>query len=69
MCRHGGDAVWDVMAAERAGIRCIALLCGGIAAEQLRGAGAADVYQDPAALLDDIHASPIGQLGMRLTSR
>src|SRR5689334_34639 len=64
-----GDAVWDVMAAERAGIRCIALLCGGIAAEQLRGAGAADVYQDPAALLDDIHASPIGQLGMRLTSR
>ncbi len=27
-----GDTVWDVLAAERAGIRCIGLLCGGIAA-------------------------------------
>jgi phosphoglycolate phosphatase-like HAD superfamily hydrolase len=60
-----GDAIWDVIAAERAGIRCIGLLCGGAAAEQLFGAGAADVYPDPAALLGDIHASPIGQLGTR----
>ncbi len=61
-----GDTVWDVLAAERAGIRCIGLLCGGIAAEQLREAGAAAVYADPAALLGDIHASPIGQLRTRL---
>ena len=35
-----GDTVWDVLAAERAGIGCIGLLCGGIAEEQLRAAGA-----------------------------
>jgi HAD superfamily hydrolase (TIGR01549 family) len=64
-----GDTVWDVLAAERAGIRCIGLLCGGIAAEQLREAGAAAVYADPAALLGDIHASPIGQLRTRLAPR
>ena len=64
-----GDSTWDVIAAERAGIRCIGLLCGGIAAEQLRGAGAADVYRDPAELLDDLHASPIGQLGARPAPR
>ena len=64
-----GDTVWDVMAAERAGIRCIGLLCGGIAAEQLRGAGAADVYRDPAELLGNIRSSPIGQLGTRLAPR
>jgi phosphoglycolate phosphatase-like HAD superfamily hydrolase len=61
-----GDTVWDVLAAERAGIRCIGLLCGGIAAEQLRSAGAANVYRDPAALLEDIDDSPIGQLRARL---
>jgi phosphoglycolate phosphatase-like HAD superfamily hydrolase len=58
-----GDTVWDVLAAERAGIRCIGLLCGGIAADELRGAGAAQVYDDPAALLGGLQASPIGRLG------
>ena len=58
-----GDAIWDVLAAERAGIRCVGLLCGGTAEAELRGAGAVGVYQDPAALLGDIHASPIGWLG------
>jgi phosphoglycolate phosphatase-like HAD superfamily hydrolase len=57
-----GDTVWDVVAAERAGIRCIGLLCGGIAAADLRGAGAAQVYDDPAALLGGLQASPIGRL-------
>lgn len=64
-----GDTVWDVIAAERAGIRCIGLLCGGTAAEQLRGAGAADVYRDPAELLENIDTSPIGQLGTRPAPR
>ena len=57
-----GDTVWDVRAAERAGIPCIGLLSGGIAAEQLRGAGATGVYGGPAALLAGLHASPIGRL-------
>jgi phosphoglycolate phosphatase-like HAD superfamily hydrolase len=60
-----GDTIWDVLAAERAGLRCIGLLCGGVAEEQLRGAGAAEVYDDPAALLGRLHASPIGRLGHR----
>jgi len=58
-----GDTIWDVLAAERAGIRCIGLLCGGTAEAELRGAGAVEVYRDPAALLGDIQASPIGRLG------
>jgi phosphoglycolate phosphatase-like HAD superfamily hydrolase len=58
-----GDTVWDVLAAERAGIGCIGLLCGGTAEAELLQAGAVKVYRDPAALLGDIHASPIGRLG------
>jgi phosphoglycolate phosphatase-like HAD superfamily hydrolase len=57
-----GDTIWDVFAAERAGIRCIGLLCGGTAEAELRDAGAVKVYRDPAALLGDIQASPIGHL-------
>jgi phosphoglycolate phosphatase-like HAD superfamily hydrolase len=58
-----GDTIWDVLAAERAGIGCIGLLCGGTAEAELQGAGAVKVYRDPAALLGDIDASPIGRLG------
>ena len=60
-----GDTIWDVLAAKRAGVACIGLLCGGTAEAELRGAGAVAVYHDPAALLGDIHASPIGRLGRR----
>jgi HAD superfamily hydrolase (TIGR01509 family) len=58
-----GDAIWDVIAAQRAGIPCIGLLSGGIAEEQLRDAGAIEVYPDPAALLGSLRASAISQLG------
>ena len=57
-----GDTVWDVMAAGRAGVPCIGLLCGGIGEAELREAGAAEVYADPAALLGKLAASAIGQL-------
>lgn len=60
-----GDAVWDVIAAQQAGIPCIGLLSGGIAEEQLQDAGAVEVYCDAAALLDNMQASAIGQLGGR----
>lgn len=46
-----GDTVWDVAAAQRAGVPCVALTCGGISAAELREAGAAEVYDDPADLL------------------
>jgi HAD superfamily hydrolase (TIGR01549 family) len=40
-----GDSVWDVAAADRAGIATIAVLSGGYATEELRGAGAAAVLE------------------------
>jgi HAD superfamily hydrolase (TIGR01509 family) len=47
-----GDAVWDIEAADRAGIRTVAVLTGGAYSEQeLRDAGAVAVYEDCAALL------------------
>jgi HAD superfamily hydrolase (TIGR01509 family) len=57
-----GDTVWDVLAAGRAGVPCIGLLSGGISAADLREAGAAETYPDPAALLDKLPASAIGPL-------
>ena len=48
-----GDAVWDVESAKGAGIRTVAVLSGGaFDEEELREAGAADVYEDCAALLE-----------------
>lgn len=58
-----GDTVWDVLAAQRAGLPCIGLLTGGISAEELRGAGAAETYPGPAALLEQPAGSAIGRLG------
>lgn len=60
--RHGlcvGDSVWDVMAAEAAGMACIGVRCGGIGEAELRRAGAAEVYADPAELLAAMEASPL----------
>jgi HAD superfamily hydrolase (TIGR01509 family) len=57
-----GDAVWDMIAARRAGIGGIGLLCGGIGETELREAGATETYADPAALLARIPASAISRL-------
>lgn len=47
-----GDTVWDVEAARRAGLRCVAVLTGGAYREaELRAAGAVAVYADCAAAL------------------
>ena len=45
-----GDAVWDMESADRAGYPAIGLRTGGVAACELIAAGAAEVYDDPAAL-------------------
>jgi HAD superfamily hydrolase (TIGR01509 family) len=60
-CVMVGDAVWDVLAARRAGVPCVGLLTGGIGEQELRDAGAAAVYADPAALLADLANSPLSR--------
>jgi HAD superfamily hydrolase (TIGR01509 family) len=60
-----GDAVWDMIAAGRAGIRGNGLLSGGITEADLRDAGATEIYADAADLLGKIPASAIGQLAER----
>ncbi|WP_314193956.1 HAD family hydrolase [uncultured Arthrobacter sp.] len=57
-----GDAVWDVMAASKIGIPTIALTCGGTSEAELRDVGAAEVYQGPRELLDNLGRSAIGKL-------
>jgi HAD superfamily hydrolase (TIGR01509 family) len=60
-----GDTVWDVEAARRAGLDCVAVLTGGIAEHDLRDAGAVAVYRDPRHLLDEFPDSPLGKLASR----
>ncbi len=48
-----GDAVWDVEAADGAGIRTVAVLTGGtFDEEELRESGAVEVYRDCLAILE-----------------
>ncbi|GIM90661.1 HAD family hydrolase [Paractinoplanes toevensis] len=61
-CVFVGDSVWDVEAAARLGIPCIGLTCGGTSAAELESRGAVATYEDPAALLESLEASPIARL-------
>jgi HAD superfamily hydrolase (TIGR01509 family) len=54
-----GDTVWDVTAAARAGLPCVAVTSGGISRRELEEAGAVAVYEDAGALLDDLDRSPL----------
>lgn len=56
-----GDARWDVEAARAAGVPVIGLLTGGWRGTELIGAGASEVYEDPAALAEDLGGSIIGR--------
>jgi HAD superfamily hydrolase (TIGR01509 family) len=58
-----GDTVWDVEACQKAGVRCIGLLSGGVSRDELTSAGAAEVYRDPADLLAALPASLLGRNG------
>jgi len=60
-CYVVGDAVWDLLAARRAGMLSIGLLCGGYGEDELSQAGAFRVYRDPAELhrsLDELGILP-----------
>ena len=54
-----GDTVWDVKAAARAGLPCVAVTSGGISRSELEAAGAIAVYEDVGAILDDLDGSPL----------
>jgi HAD superfamily hydrolase (TIGR01509 family) len=49
-CYVVGDAVWDLLAARRAGMLSVGLLSGGYGEDELSKAGAFRVYRDPADL-------------------
>jgi phosphoglycolate phosphatase-like HAD superfamily hydrolase len=48
-----GDTVWDVEAAAKAGVPCVALLSGGLSEVELSTAGAVAVFASPRDLLDN----------------
>lgn len=54
-----GDTPYDIRAADDAGVRTIALRCGGWSNEEL--AGAAAIYDSPADLLAHYDFSPLGR--------
>ena len=59
-CYVVGDAVWDLLAARRAGMLSIGVLSGGYGEDELAAAGAYRVYRDAAELhvsLDEIGIS------------
>lgn len=53
-----GDTPYDIAAADKAGVRTIALRCGGFGDREL--AGAIAIYDDPADLLARYDESPLG---------
>jgi HAD superfamily hydrolase (TIGR01549 family) len=60
-CYVIGDAVWDLLAARRAGMLSVGLLSGGYGEDELSRAGAFRVYRDPAELhrsLDELGILP-----------
>jgi HAD superfamily hydrolase (TIGR01549 family) len=55
-----GDAVWDLLAARRAGMLSIGVLSGGYGEDELLNAGAFRVYRDAAELLRSLDELGIG---------
>jgi HAD superfamily hydrolase (TIGR01509 family) len=62
-CYVVGDAVWDLLAARRAGMLSVGVLTGGYGEDELRAAGAFRVYRDAAELMDSLD-----ELGIALGS-
>ena len=53
-CYVVGDAVWDLLAARRAGMLSVGLMSGGYGEDELRAAGAFRVYRDAQELLESL---------------
>jgi HAD superfamily hydrolase (TIGR01509 family) len=56
-----GDSPWDAIAARRAGLRTVGVLCGGFPERELREAGCVAIYRDPADLLARYEESPLAR--------
>ena len=56
-----GDSIWDCESARRAGIESIGVLTGGFAAERLREAGAACVFESLVDLRTRLDETPLGR--------
>jgi HAD superfamily hydrolase (TIGR01509 family) len=54
-----GDSAWDMRSAAAAGVVSVGLRSGGMGAAELLEAGATAVYDDAAALLEDLDSSPL----------
>jgi HAD superfamily hydrolase (TIGR01549 family) len=58
-----GDTTWDILAAERAGVKTVALMTGGFSAAELRHAGAVAVFESITQLLEKLDETPFGDEG------
>jgi HAD superfamily hydrolase (TIGR01549 family) len=54
-----GDTVWDVEAAKRAGVETLAVLTGGFSEQELRDAGARDVFTSVEELRQSLAETPL----------
>ena len=54
-----GDTPWDVEAAGRAGVGTLAVMTGGFAEQELRDAGAVEVFESVAQLLERLDETPL----------
>ena len=55
-----GDTVWDVEAAKRAGVETLAVLTGGFSEQELRDAGARDVFTSVEELRQNLMQTALG---------
>jgi phosphoglycolate phosphatase-like HAD superfamily hydrolase len=55
-----GDSTWDCEAARRAEVPTVAVLTGGFSEQELRDAGALQVFESIAALRASIGETPLG---------
>jgi len=54
-----GDAVWDGAACGKAGVPFVGVTCGGTPDQQLRAAGAVEVWRDPAEIMQSFERSAL----------
>jgi HAD superfamily hydrolase (TIGR01509 family) len=56
-----GDTPWDIEAAKRAGVPTLAVRTGGFGVDELREAGALDVFESVAELCSRLEETPLGR--------